>query len=512
MIAHNDYYGGDDRYFGIGESEEEAELVEQDLIDNEVRRHYEEVDEDDFIGDEDSDDDVEVTIVPKVQKVVSSKIKKNDEEEDIFLKDMDSLELTLKQYTESMDVAKNQLKPILNEMKENNLDHTQGYSLLETKYNLMLNYCMNLTYFAYLKSKQVRIKDHPVVSQLVELKVMLERLKPLEDKVQHQFKTGTTSVTANLDQLISDDEENEEDDDDMSEEEEEDSVYQNPGIQPVYLDSEDEEENKPDKRFESEFMRDLYAETTDAPAVQSGQAGLTEHQKKLLAVEKEREEYEERTMTRLQVTKKDRKRLAELNQIGNITELEEFDRFDEGMHIAERFSKQINNEDSSANLLGGLDQRFTNQTKKHIGGDDDFSSTYKKRVRKVADLDKIDLNDDYFDTNENYESEQEIDEDYYMNEAEKKRINQEEFQRRQSDFKVQKTEGKNRLATYEMDKNRGINRYRKKEGSSRVRNRRKAEKAKLKSSFMRQGERETKFRYSGEKKIDPSIVRSKSLK
>ena len=61
-----------------------------------------------------------------------------------------------------------------------------GMSYLEMKYNLLLSYCSFLSVFVLLKLEGKPVRDHPVISRLLHIKVLLERLRPLDQKLQYQ--------------------------------------------------------------------------------------------------------------------------------------------------------------------------------------------------------------------------------------------------------------------------------------------------------------------------------------
>ena len=62
-----------------------------------------------------------------------------------------------------------------------------GLSYLELKYNLLASYCQFLSVFILLKLEGgTSLATHPVVDRLLYLKTLLERLRPLDQKLQYQ--------------------------------------------------------------------------------------------------------------------------------------------------------------------------------------------------------------------------------------------------------------------------------------------------------------------------------------
>ncbi len=62
-----------------------------------------------------------------------------------------------------------------------------GMTYLEMKYNLLLSYCQFLSYYILLKLEGQPVKDHPVIMKLIHIKTLIERLRPLDNKLQYQI-------------------------------------------------------------------------------------------------------------------------------------------------------------------------------------------------------------------------------------------------------------------------------------------------------------------------------------
>jgi hypothetical protein len=51
-----------------------------------------------------------------------------------------------------------------------------GFSYLEAKNLLLLNYCQSLVYYLLRKAKGYSIEEHPVVRSIVEIRLYLEKV------------------------------------------------------------------------------------------------------------------------------------------------------------------------------------------------------------------------------------------------------------------------------------------------------------------------------------------------
>ncbi|KAG5474306.1 hypothetical protein LSCM1_03086 [Leishmania martiniquensis] len=77
-------------------------------------------------------------------------------------------------------------------------------SFLETKVQLMLSYCMHVTFYLLLKSEGRKVAGHPVIDHLVEIRVYLEKMWPLEEKLQYSLNrllSGKSATAARITEL-----------------------------------------------------------------------------------------------------------------------------------------------------------------------------------------------------------------------------------------------------------------------------------------------------------------------
>nr|XP_020840064.1 neuroguidin [Phascolarctos cinereus] len=75
----------------------------------------------------------------------------------------------------------------------------KGLSLLEVKDQLLLMYLMDLSYLILDKASGSSLQEHPAVLRLVEIRTVLEKLRPLDQKLKYQIdKLVKTAVTGSL--------------------------------------------------------------------------------------------------------------------------------------------------------------------------------------------------------------------------------------------------------------------------------------------------------------------------
>ncbi|GAU90983.1 hypothetical protein RvY_03324 [Ramazzottius varieornatus] len=270
-----------------------------------------------------------------------------------------------KQVKDGADVV----RKVRGKFPEEDVNTLEGISFLELKNQLMLNYLQNLTFLMLKKASGVSIKDDPATLRIVEIRTVLERMRPMEKKLRYHIDKLLNAATSkssegsqdplsfrpNPDLMVgAGDEEDEGVDNDESEVEDgdevasekraqrknkaRDGVYVPPKMSAVPYSFEERPKNRTEKAQErakhralhSTIMQELRQEYYDEPEeVHDGDIYRMKADKRA----KEREAYEERTMTRLNVSKKDKaqsKRMATMSSLSHIADFNDFRGMDKG--------------------------------------------------------------------------------------------------------------------------------------------------------------------------------------
>lgn len=220
---------------------------------------------------------------------------------------------------------------MIQKVRNGELSTDQGLSFLEMKYNMLLSYLINLTYVVLRKCSGEKIEGDPCIDRLVEIRTVLEKIRPIDHKLKYQIdklvKTAVTGGNANdpsgfkanpdaFTQESTSDSETEETG-------KKTNVYVPPKLSATpYLGDETAQERT--KRLQertkkhhlsSSIMQDLREEYLDAPleVTQSSHA-----QQVLSKQQKERQEYEEEYMTRLPVSKSEKHKRRQVSTVGNL--------------------------------------------------------------------------------------------------------------------------------------------------------------------------------------------------
>eukprot|EP01063_Lacrimia_lanifica_P005658 TRINITY_DN13402_c0_g1_i1.p1 TRINITY_DN13402_c0_g1~~TRINITY_DN13402_c0_g1_i1.p1 ORF type:complete len:578 (+),score=311.46 TRINITY_DN13402_c0_g1_i1:62-1795(+) len=105
----------------------------------------------------------------------------------IVAREAPELKSMLADFSEKLAMVKDVLAPLLQKVRDGEVPTSAGVGFIELKMHLFLTYLMNLTFYFLLKAEGQPIKGNPVVKKLVELRAYMDKLKPVEKKLQHQI-------------------------------------------------------------------------------------------------------------------------------------------------------------------------------------------------------------------------------------------------------------------------------------------------------------------------------------
>ncbi|XP_024642750.2 neuroguidin isoform X2 [Macaca nemestrina] len=208
--------------------------------------------------------------------------------------DLPSAVTLLKNLQEQVMTITAQVQSLTQKVQAGAYPTEKGLSFLEVKDQLLLMYLMDLTHLILDKASGGSLQGHDGVLRLVEIRTVLEKLRPLDQKLKYQIdKLVKTAVTGSLSEndplrfkphpsnmmskLSSEDEEEDEVEDGQSEASGKKSVkgvskkYVPPRLVPVHYDETEAEREK--KRLErakrralsSSVIRELKEQYSDAP-------------------------------------------------------------------------------------------------------------------------------------------------------------------------------------------------------------------------------------------------------
>jgi len=105
----------------------------------------------------------------------------------------------LQDFKSNLNEVKDNIQPLLESVRKQEIKTNKGISFLQAKFHLLLSYCINIGYYLLLKSVGKPVKDHPVIGELVKLRVFLEKIRPLDQKLKYQIdKLLKIAATGNI--------------------------------------------------------------------------------------------------------------------------------------------------------------------------------------------------------------------------------------------------------------------------------------------------------------------------
>uniref|UniRef100_A0A8B9X3Y7 Neuroguidin n=1 Tax=Bos mutus grunniens TaxID=30521 RepID=A0A8B9X3Y7_BOSMU len=259
---------------------------------------------------------------------------------EVLESDLPNAVALLKNLQEQVMAVTAQVQTLTKKVQAKAYPTEKGLSLLEVKDQLLLMYLMDLSHLILDKASGGSLQGHPAVLRLVEIRTVLEKLRPLDQKLKYQIdKLVKTAVTGSLSEndplrfkphpsnmmskLSSEDEEEDEAEEGQSGASGKKSgkgtakKYVPPRLVPVHYDETEAEREK--KRLErakrralsSSVIRELKEQYSDAP--EEIRDARHPHVTRQSQEDQHRINYEESMMVRLSVSKREKGRRKRAN-------------------------------------------------------------------------------------------------------------------------------------------------------------------------------------------------------
>lgn len=174
------YYGGDD---ADDESDEDGEALEEEALEamRMQRGEAEALAEDDFgaEGDDDygaSEDDEAAAeeAAADAERRAAAVAERAPE-----------LEALLEELRTCLAEVRGKVEPLLAAVRKGDYATKEGLSYLEAKHMLLLSYCSNVAFYVLMRAEGKSVRKHPVIERLVRLRLLLEKARPIDKKLQY---------------------------------------------------------------------------------------------------------------------------------------------------------------------------------------------------------------------------------------------------------------------------------------------------------------------------------------
>lgn len=265
------------------------------------------------------------------------------EKKNIVAEDLPKFLSLMQELGENCQSVSNSVDKTMQKITDGLLDTTDGLSFLDVKSHLVLSYLINLTYVMLRKAKGEKIEGEASVERIVEIRTVLEKMRPIEQKLKYQIdklvKTAVTGVANKEDPLqftakpenlipkldVDADDDNKDDDDDSESggKKNKAGIYVPPKVAALHYDGDltvkDREKQIAEKNrkraLSSRLMQELHQEYFDGPEeITEGHRG-SRHK-----AANERTRYEEEHFVRMQLPKKKMKKAHYRSTLKDITE------------------------------------------------------------------------------------------------------------------------------------------------------------------------------------------------
>eukprot|EP01018_Ginkgo_biloba_P040155 Gb_36096 [translate_table: standard] len=111
-----------------------------------------------------------------------------EDQSGILLSDGPRLAALLLEMKEGLDQIRSKVLLLIQKVKENKYATKDGITYLEVKHLLLLSYCQSIVYYLLRKAEGSSVQGHPVINCLIEIRLFLEKIRPIDKKLQYQIE------------------------------------------------------------------------------------------------------------------------------------------------------------------------------------------------------------------------------------------------------------------------------------------------------------------------------------
>uniref|UniRef100_A0A1A8J6K2 UTP3, small subunit (SSU) processome component, homolog n=1 Tax=Nothobranchius kuhntae TaxID=321403 RepID=A0A1A8J6K2_NOTKU len=127
--------------------------------------------------------------VEKQERIVKD-LKQMSQKEKMKLLKKESPELLelIQDFRAKLTELKDELKPLLQMVRDGQIPPGKGAEYLKTKQQLYLNYCTNISFYLVLKAKRIPAHNHPVIERLLTYRNLINELGAVDARLAPEFR------------------------------------------------------------------------------------------------------------------------------------------------------------------------------------------------------------------------------------------------------------------------------------------------------------------------------------
>ncbi|XP_061744761.1 something about silencing protein 10 [Nerophis ophidion] len=169
------------------EEEEEAKNIQNRLTENLTEEDYDLNFFQEFAAA--AEEKNKEKVVQKEERIVKD-LKQMSKKEKMKLLRKESPELLelIQDFKAKLTEMKDELQPLMQMVKDGKIPPGKGADYLETKQQLYLNYCTNISFYLVLKAKRIPAHNHPVIERLLTYRNLINRLSAVDARLAPQLR------------------------------------------------------------------------------------------------------------------------------------------------------------------------------------------------------------------------------------------------------------------------------------------------------------------------------------
>eukprot|EP00058_Branchiostoma_floridae_P014144 XP_002599632.1 hypothetical protein BRAFLDRAFT_285964 [Branchiostoma floridae] len=104
---------------------------------------------------------------------------------ELLKKEAPELQELMDDFKEKLQEVIDRLHPLLKMVRSGIIPPGKGATYVETKFQLYLNYCVNISFYLVLKAGHTpNVRSHPVINRLVQYRNLINELEPLDQQLE----------------------------------------------------------------------------------------------------------------------------------------------------------------------------------------------------------------------------------------------------------------------------------------------------------------------------------------